>query len=259
MLPDIPIDSLFQHTFPACLFIAQIGKLRQTFSHTFPFIILQITEQRKSRAEALIHSMSSHVKSWQEKLRVCQYHAKTLIGDALLTAACICYLGPMEQERREQLLNDWKTVCQGKTEEDDEVDDDTCVTTKSQSYGQTRYRSTSTSFPVGIDSVPCRSDFSLKEIMSSKEELYTWQNAGLSVDCRAIENALTIRAVCDKASRHWPLLVDTDLQSYAWVKCFHENKVNEGTKNTIISEALILTPLHLFRLYEALLSSSNAL
>ena len=217
--------------------MAQISKLGQSFSCTLPFIILQITEQRKSRAEALIHSMSSHVKSWQEKLRVCQYHLKTLIGDALLTAACICYLGPMEQQRREQLLNEWKAVCQGKTEEDDEIIDETCGTTNPQSYGQTRCRFASTSFPVGIDRVPCRSDFSLKEILSSKEELYTWQNAGLSVDSRAIENALTIRAVCGKASRHWPLLVDTDLQSYAWVKCFHENKANEG-KNSDVSTRL---------------------
>ena len=71
---------------------------------------------------------------------------------------------------------------------------------------------------------------SLKEILSSKEELYTWHNAGLSVDSRAIENALTILAVCGKASRHWPLLVD--LRCYAWVKCFHENKANEGKNST---------------------------
>lgn len=173
--------------------------------------------------------MSSHVKSWQEKLRVCQYHIKTLIGDALLTAACICYLGPMGQEGREQLLNDWKIVCQGKTDEDDDAIDDTFVTANTQSYGQTGR----TSFPVGIDRVPCRSDFSLKEILSNKEELYIWKKSGLSVDCRAIENALTMRAVCDKASRHWPLLVDTDLQSYAWVKCFYENKINEGENSEL--------------------------
>ena len=62
---------------------------------------------------------------------------KTLIGDALLTAACICYLGPIEQQRREQLVNKWKTVCQGKTKDDDEIIDDTCGITN-QSYGQTR-------------------------------------------------------------------------------------------------------------------------
>ena len=170
--------------------------------------------------------MSSHVKSWQENLRVCQYHMKTLIGDALLTAACICYLGPMEQEKREQLLHDWKTVCQGNTEEDDDGDGDTTVT--AQSHIESRRKSTSTPLPVGIHHVPCRSNFSLKEILSSKDELYSWRYSGLSVNSRAVENALTMRAVCDKASRPWPLLVDTDMQSYAWVKCFHENKANEG-------------------------------
>jgi dynein heavy chain len=155
---------------------------------------------------------------------------KTLIGDALLTAACICYLGPLEQERREQLLYEWKTICQEKTEEDDDGDDDTTFTANAQSSVNTRCKSTSASFPVGIYHVPCRSDFNLKEILSCKEELYTWRNSGLSVNSRAVENALTMRTVCDEASGHWPLLVDTDLQSYAWVKCFHEKRANEGER-----------------------------
>ena len=187
-----------------------------------------MTEQRKSRAIALIRSMSSHIKSWQQTLRVCQYHIKTLIGDALLTAACICYLGPLEQERRVQLLRDWKKVCKGNSEDDDDGDGDDDRTANAQSYVDTNFQSTSASFPFGIHHVPCRSDFNLKEILSSSEELYTWRNSGLSVNSRAVENALTMRAVCDKASRHWPLLIDTDLQSYPWVKYYHENKPNEG-------------------------------
>jgi hypothetical protein len=184
-----------------------------------------MTEQRKSRAKALIRSMSNHIRSWEETLRVCQYHIKTLIGDALLTAACTCYLGPLEQESRVRLLRDWQMVCRGNCEDED-GDDDTPA--NAESHVDTRFQSTNTPFPFGIHHVPCRSDFSLKQILSSEEELYTWRNSGLSVNSRAVENALTMRAVCDKASRHWPLLIDTDLQSYAWVKWFHENRSNEG-------------------------------
>lgn len=170
--------------------------------------------------------MSSQVKSWQEKLHGCQYHIKTLIGDALLTAASVCYLGPMDQERREQLLHDWKTVCRGKTEDDDN-DVDECMP---QSNADNKSTYTKASVAVATQHFPVRNDFNLKEILSRKEEMYTWRYSGLSVNSRALDNALTMRAVCDKASRHWPLLVDTDLQSYQWVKSFHQSTANEGQK-----------------------------
>lgn len=169
--------------------------------------------------------MSSHVKSWQEKLHGCHYHIKTLVGDALLTAACTCYLGPMDQERREQLLHDWKTVCRGKAEDDDNDVDDTMP----QSNVDNRGMHTKASVTV-TQHFLVRSDFNLKEILSSKEEIYTWRHSGLSVNSRTLDNALTMRAVCDKASRHWPLLVDTDLQSYQWVKSFHQSTAHEGQK-----------------------------
>ena len=150
---------------------------------------------------------------------------ETLIGDALLTAACICYLPPMEQEKREQLLCDWKIVCQGRSEEDDDDDNDNDMTVTNDLLSCFK---TDKSFPVRIRHVPWRNDFSLQEILSSNEELYTWRNSGMSANAQAVENALIIRAVCDLASKHWPLLVDTDLQSYAWLKCLHENRPDKG-------------------------------
>lgn len=175
--------------------------------------------------------MSPHVKSWQGKLDVCQYHIKTLIADALLTAACICYLGPMDEDGREHLLRGWKTVCEGKIEDDDDdVDGDDAMSfaSHSKSYVDIRRKPTSATLPFGIHPLSCRKNFNLKEILSSKEKLYSWRYSGLPVSSSAVDNALIMRAVCDMASRHWPLLVDTDLQSYAWVKCFHKNKVSEG-------------------------------
>ncbi|XP_028405416.1 dynein heavy chain domain-containing protein 1-like isoform X2 [Dendronephthya gigantea] len=202
---------------------------------------IQITEQKKLRAELLIRSMSSHVNSWQEKLDVCQYHIKTLIADALLTAACICYLGPMDEGSREHLLREWKTICEGRVEEDDddndsEGDDVMSFASHSKSHVDIRCKSTSPTLPAGIQPLSRRSNFNLKDILSSKEELYSWRYSGLPVTSRAVDNALIMRAVCDMASRHWPLLVDTDMQSYAWVKCFDENKVPEGGNISTVTE-----------------------
>lgn len=191
------------------------------------FQLPKVTEQRKSRAEALIHSMSSHVKSWQEKLCVCLYHMETLVGDALLSAACVCYLGPLEQGKRQQLIHEWKTVCGGKMEEDDDNDDDNAINPRS--FTNTSYNSTSFHIPV-THRLLFRSDFSLKTVLSNKEELYKWQSLSLPVNFHSVESALIMRAICDKASKHWPLLVDTDLQSYAWVKCFHGDKDHKCKK-----------------------------
>lgn len=175
-----------------------------------------------------------HVQSWEEAFRGCRYHIKTLAGDALLTAACVCYLGPMDQETREKLLGDWKISCQGstkgdeETEEDDNEDD---VDNGLGDYFQTRSSDknmfTSIVRPY-VKRVPVRSDFNLKGVLTTEEELYNWRHSGLPSNATAVENALQMRSICELTSRHWPLLIDTDQQSYMWVKCLHQSIGTKG-------------------------------
>lgn len=193
-----------------------------------------MTEQRKTRAVSLIQSMSVHVQSWEEAFQGCQYHIKTLAGDALLTAACVCYLGPMDQETREKLLGDWKISCQGSTKDDEESEEDDTeddVDNDLENYFQSRSSDTkiftSVTCPC-VKQVPVRSDFSLKGVLTTEEELYNWRHSGLPSNTTTVENALQMRSICELASRHWPLLIDTDQQSYMWVKCLHRSTGVKG-------------------------------
>ena len=91
-----------------------------------------------------------------------------------MLAASWRYLGPMEQETRDKLLNDWKTACQGdKREEasdDDENDQNFTVDDHELSEEEPAMK-----IPLlDIKQVPLRHNFSLKGILSTEEELYTW-------------------------------------------------------------------------------------
>lgn len=180
--------------------------------------------------------MSKYVKSWEKTLSVSQYHIKTLTGDALLTAACVCYLGPLGQETRDKLLRDWKIACLGSTgqsesenDDDSELDIENNATSTKELHQGLLGCSTSKSIPfIAPERIPVRRDFKLKEILSTEEELYCWRYSGLPVNLTAVENALMMRTICELSSRHWPLLIDTDLQSYMWIKCLHQTMDTKG-------------------------------
>ena len=174
-----------------------------------------------------MRSIAGHVQAWQEQLQICERHMETLIGDALLSAGCLCYLGLLKQEKRDQLLQQWIVTCigdenDGENDENDIVND--CRDLKPKV----------TTCPMVINDLPCRRNFVLKDLLTSQEELYKWRCSGLSVSSRAVQNALIMRMTCENSKRHWPLLIDTDLQSYAWLKMFHNDKVKNGKMSRFV-------------------------
>ena len=48
---------------------------------------------------------------WRSELRQAKGKIKTAPGDALLTAACICYHGPLDNRTRADLMHDWLNRC----------------------------------------------------------------------------------------------------------------------------------------------------
>lgn len=49
---------------------------------------------------------------WQELLTTLQSQSSTIIGDSIVSAACLVYLGPFPSPLRQSLLTKWKQLCE---------------------------------------------------------------------------------------------------------------------------------------------------
>ena len=73
----------------------------------------QNIETIKSKGDALVDSLSSYSNIWHSGRLLAQQHLTTAPGDSLVTAAAVCYLGPLIPEARDELFADWLRVCDG--------------------------------------------------------------------------------------------------------------------------------------------------
>ena len=48
---------------------------------------------------------------WKSELKKARHQINTAPGDALVTAACVCYHGPLNDKHRAELLQDWLDKC----------------------------------------------------------------------------------------------------------------------------------------------------
>ncbi|XP_060599368.1 dynein heavy chain domain-containing protein 1-like [Ruditapes philippinarum] len=72
---------------------------------------MQNIERKISRAVNLMENMSMQHYMWKSELRKAKHQIFTAPGDALITAACVCYQGPLTDKLRAQLLQDWLDRC----------------------------------------------------------------------------------------------------------------------------------------------------
>ena len=169
-------------------------------------------------------------------MKVSKRHLVTAPGDALVTAASVCYLGPVNPEGRVELLNDWLGVCDGSfrsgyKERRSLVSPLLCETEVTR-WQQHKVRPGNTNTEPGprtYDSttrsaVPVREDFSFEAILSTPEELDDWKHAGYPSDTQAVQNALIMRASCGDRKHCWPLLLDPHNQAEMWVRLIEEGK-----------------------------------
>jgi len=73
---------------------------------------LQVLEESVSKADETIDCMSVHHVNWKLKVKQARMALRTVIADALLTAAFVVYCGPLEQTMRDGLLSDWLSRCE---------------------------------------------------------------------------------------------------------------------------------------------------
>ena len=73
----------------------------------------QNIEAVKAKGAALVDSLSTYSDMWHSRRSSAKQRIITAPGDALVTAAAVCYLGPLGPAAREELFSDWLRVCDG--------------------------------------------------------------------------------------------------------------------------------------------------
>ncbi|XP_025095393.1 dynein heavy chain domain-containing protein 1-like isoform X2 [Pomacea canaliculata] len=72
---------------------------------------IQGIERRIARASNLMENMSMQHFLWRAELKKARRHILAAPGDALITAACVCYHGPLDDKARQELITDWMERC----------------------------------------------------------------------------------------------------------------------------------------------------
>uniref|UniRef100_UPI00398EE57F dynein axonemal heavy chain 6-like isoform X2 n=1 Tax=Pristiophorus japonicus TaxID=55135 RepID=UPI00398EE57F len=115
-----------------------------------------LTTKRLSRAAVLITALATEKTRWKEALNELDRHLQGIVGDTLLTAACITYYGPFTADYRQGLIEKWLTFC-----------------TKNQ--------------------IPASPDYALITATTEKIEIRNLQNKGLPPDNYSTENAILVK------------------------------------------------------------------
>lgn len=179
----------------------------------------QACQERLSLAERLVNGLASENDRWSHEIDVLRAGESALIGDSLLAAGFVSYIGAFNASFRGQLWkNTWlpdivtreipitlgAQVDGGNSGSLEDVSNDSTGDTAS-SLDQTPVSSSSPSaVNVGVDPL---------DVLSDSSDVAQWMNEGLPADRISIENGCIITS-CQR----WPLLVDPQLQGIIWLR-----------------------------------------
>jgi dynein heavy chain len=115
----------------------------------------EVTEARLSRAEKLVSGLSSESQRWLERAKQLEGDLKNLVGNILIAAGYIAYLGPFTLSYRENLLEGWMRFTQ-------------------------------------MQRIPVDSSFSLEGILADPVQVREWTLAGLPADQLSKDNGIIV-------------------------------------------------------------------
>ena len=146
---------------------------------------IHAVEIKLIRAERLIGQLSGEKETWRN--RVSQYNADivNILGDVLLSAAVVSYLGAFILSYRDQILyKNWVPYLDSLTE------------------------------------INHSTNFTLAKVVGEPALIQKWIMSGLPTDKVSLENALIIQYTLN-----WPLIIDPQGQASKWLnKMFHQSK-----------------------------------
>nr|XP_056709345.1 dynein axonemal heavy chain 14 [Euleptes europaea] len=114
------------------------------------------TTRRLQSASVLSIALKDEMERWKEMVNSMDQRLQGIVGDAVISAACIVYSGVLTAEYRQQLVNVCLKLCNG-------------------------------------SNIPVSSNYSLVNCMTEKIEVRQWQNEGLPLDQYSTENAIHIK------------------------------------------------------------------
>ncbi|XP_053375273.1 dynein axonemal heavy chain 6-like isoform X4 [Mercenaria mercenaria] len=114
------------------------------------------TELRLSRAGILIAALAGEKVRWAESVNELDFKLQGLVGDTLVAAASVCYIGPFTAKYRKQLINEWVGKCKDA-------------------------------------SIPITKDFDLIKNTVDAHQILIWQNEGLPLDTHSTANAIMVK------------------------------------------------------------------
>eukprot|EP01083_Nonionella_stella_P214893 773915_1 len=147
----------------------------------------QACQDRLALAERLVGGLSDENKRWSLGVENLQKKHSTLVGDVLLSAAFVSYIGAFNSAFRKELWqNKWLT---------DLIEKEIPVSENIRTL-----------------------ELTPKDVLTSISDQAKWANEGLPVDSISIENAAIV-TLCSR----WPLMIDPQQQGIKWIKNHHSS------------------------------------
>jgi len=145
----------------------------------------QVNELHKSRAEQLLVGLADESERWKVSMATGEEKLISIVGNMMLCAGYLSYIGPFTAQYREKLLNRWISVTQEQ-------------------------------------GVPFSKDFSFEQLVGDPVLIREWNTAhGLPADRFSIENGIITHHMVTpptNAKGRWPLIIDPQGQANYWIK-----------------------------------------
>ncbi|XP_065818747.1 dynein heavy chain domain-containing protein 1-like [Labrus bergylta] len=153
---------------------------------------LHTAEQSERDATNAAGLLDMHMRDWRIAAQELELNNQTLLGDALILAAVISYLGPFGPDTRTELLSKWRELCQSGSIEINPKD----LRTSLFAHSDTESSHPPPGFPITV---------------SANLQLPVGRALGVSQD--APSNRMVVKLLLWGCSRpwaqRWPLLADT--------------------------------------------------